>query len=93
MLADVEGDQTQAQSLRQAMRIEGVDGPDIRDELALLARQFASRAPVWLREEVNRLYRQLRQWCGHCGRRAMIFDSQGTCMECVVAERRERRLS
>lgn len=88
LLAVVDGDDSQAQALRHAMRIEGIENSDTRDEMGLLAHQFGHRSLFRLREEINRLYRQLRQWCGRCGRRRWIFDSRGVCMDCVVQERR-----
>ncbi|SBS77352.1 conserved hypothetical protein [uncultured Mycobacterium sp.] len=90
LLAVVDGTTEQVRVLRQAMQIEGIETSDTRDEMALLLRQFGPRAPVWLRGEINRLSRQLRQWCGRCGRRNRYFDNRGICVDCVVEERRER---
>jgi hypothetical protein len=91
LLAISDGDDAQVSALRQAMRVEGITSADRRDETGLLLRQFGHRTSYWLRAEVDRLYRQLRQWCGRCRQRAWCLDKRGLCPSCIVAERQERR--
>jgi hypothetical protein len=60
LLAISERDATQVNALRGAMRIEGLDPRDILDELALLREQFARRPAIYLRQEIARLWQQLK---------------------------------
>jgi hypothetical protein len=60
LLAISEDDATQVNALRGAMRIEGMDHRDILDELALLREQFARRPAIYLRQEIARLWQQLK---------------------------------
>jgi len=55
------GDEPQAQALLAAMRVEGIDAEDRRDEMALLLRQFGRRPIAALGVEIGRLWLKLRQ--------------------------------
>lgn len=59
MLAAAEGDERQVRAVREAMGVEGLDIGDVRDEFALLMRQFGHRPVAALRAEVARLWVKL----------------------------------
>lgn len=86
LMAAVEGNAEQVRSLRQAMRVEQLDDPDMRDEIRLLLRQFGHRTPVYLSEEASRLWRQLLQFCTRCGRASQHRDNTGVCHRCILEE-------
>lgn len=87
MLAALVDDETeQVRALRQVMRIEGLDVEDSRDEMRLLLSQFGHRPVFYLREEVSRLWRKLRQLCVRCGRSTRYIGNDGVCSDCVIEE-------
>lgn len=61
LAAIASGDERQAQALLAAMRVEGIDAEDRRDEIALLLRQFGRRPIAALGVEIGRLWLKLRQ--------------------------------
>ncbi|MHA7661852.1 hypothetical protein [Mycolicibacterium sp. HS_4_1] len=84
--AVVHGDAEQARALREAMRIEKLDGPDISDEMSLLVRQFGHR-PIWaLTQECARLWLKVSAICVHCHRISQQRDNAGVCAACITKE-------
>lgn len=86
LLAVAEGEGDQVRALRIAMRNEGITAADRSDEIRLLWHQFGRRPQVVLRQEISRLWRQLRERCVRCGRANRHLDSQGVCVNCVIGE-------
>jgi len=94
MRAIVDGDGAQVRALREVMRVEGVDNPDMCDEFRLLIAEFGDRNPVYLSEEVSRLWCKLTERCVRCGGRAggffvphdaeVCLDNFGICSRCVL---------
>jgi hypothetical protein len=82
----IEGNGKQATALRRAMRVEGIEDGDMADEFRLLLRQFGHRTPVYLRDELARLWRQLNLFCTRCGRTSRHRDNAGVCHRCVLEE-------
>lgn len=84
--AVAQGDAEQARALRRAMRIENLDGPDMRDEMSLLIREFGHR-PIWvLTQECARLWLKVSRICVRCHRISQHRDNAGVCYQCVLRE-------